>query len=333
VVYFVGIDLAWGSLDLARTPKQTGIAVLDGRGSLLQLRTAVSDRDIIESIEHYLQDECIVAIDAPLLVTNQTGQRPAESQLNAVYQPFDAGAHSANIRRFTAEPRGARLAKALRLDIDPESLDRARAVEVFPHLATVALFHLGRIFKYKKGSVDDRRSELLRLIGALESLNSHPVRLNLADNHSWRELREAVSNAERQVDLDRAEDPVDAVVCAYVAMYATRRPEDVVAYGNFPDNGYILTPRLPGDVLPSPRQRPTSAAHGRDSWLTTVASNAATLEQCRALVQQARTILANVEKRSGEVAGESGTPATDLRAIAEQLANASGALEDIADRM
>ncbi|MGH3562275.1 MAG: DUF429 domain-containing protein, partial [Mycobacterium sp.] len=55
--------------------------------------------------------------------------------------------------------------------------------------------------------------------------------------------------AERKSDLRRAEDPIDAVVCAYVALYTERRPADVTIYGDFA-TGYIVTPTLPPDLGP-----------------------------------------------------------------------------------
>ncbi len=48
------------------------------------------------------------------------------------------------------------------------------------------------------------------------------------------------------------EDQVDAVVCAYVALFATREPDRTTTYGDF-ENGYIVTPTLPPDLEPTPR--------------------------------------------------------------------------------
>jgi predicted RNase H-like nuclease len=63
-----------------------------------------------------------------------------------------------------------------------------------------------------------------------------------------------VEAATRPGQLDRDEDPVDAVICAYVALYRYHRPEDVTTYGDF-ENGYIVTPTMPPD-LAAPRLRP-----------------------------------------------------------------------------
>ena len=74
----------------------------------------------------------------------------------------------------------------------------------------------------------------------------------------WQRLRRSVETATRKSELRRAEDPVDAVLCAYVALYAVRRPDDVTVYGDV-DTGYILTPTLPPGLTP----RPAGTGSGR----------------------------------------------------------------------
>jgi predicted RNase H-like nuclease len=89
-MHFVGVDLAWGD----RRP--TGLAVLDDQGNLLHVSAAGSDDAIVEALEPYVTDDCLVAIDAPLIVTNAEGNRPAEAALNKDFARFDAGAHPSN---------------------------------------------------------------------------------------------------------------------------------------------------------------------------------------------------------------------------------------------
>ena len=50
--------------------------------------------------------------------------------------------------------------------------------------------------------------------------------------------------ATRKSELRVVEDQVDAVVCAYVALFAERWPERTATYGDF-ETGYIVTPALP----------------------------------------------------------------------------------------
>jgi predicted RNase H-like nuclease len=254
-VHFVGLDLAWGRIN------QTGIAAVDAGGSLVFVDAANDDDAIINAVEPYVSADCLVGIDAPLIVTNATGQRPAERALNADFARFQAGAHPANTTMpvFAAGLRGARIADALGLQKEPHTDARRRAIEVYPHAASVALFRLGRTLKYKRGEVDSRRSELLRLIALVESLASATPPLNGTDLRAWKALRHNVETATRQVQLNRAEDPIDAVVCAYIAMFAHHRPNDVTTYGDA-ETGYVVTPTLPPDLTPLPRAAAVSRA-------------------------------------------------------------------------
>lgn len=242
-VYFAGVDLAWGGR------KPTGVAVVDADGHLVHLGAARDDADILAALAPYVSGDCLVAFDAPLVVTNATGQRPAEAALNRDFRRFEAGAHPSNTAKpeFAETPRAARLVRALGLDMDPHSPAARRAIEVYPHPATVVLFRLERTLKYKAKPGRDvarLRSELLLLMDGVERLAHAAVPLRVEAHDGWAELRRQVVAAQRKSELRRAEDPVDAVVCAYVALYAGRRPAGVTIYGDFA-TGYIVTPSLP----------------------------------------------------------------------------------------
>jgi predicted RNase H-like nuclease len=243
-MYFAGVDLAWGG----RNP--TGVAVLDAKGRLVHLGAVREDAEVLAALRSYVEHDCLVGFDAPLVVTNPTGQRPAETALNRDFRRFEAGTHPVNTGKpeFAEGPRAARLALALGLDMDPLSPARRRAVEVYPHAATVALFRLPRTLKYKAKpgrSLDQLKSELLLLMDGLEKLARAAVPLQVA-GPDWVEMRRRVVAAQRKSDLRRAEDPIDAVVCAYVALYAQRCPTGVTIYGDLA-TGYIVTPSLPSD--------------------------------------------------------------------------------------
>ncbi len=256
-MFFVGIDLAWGER------KPTGIAVVDDEGRLVHVGAAQDDASIRTAVAPYVQDDCLVAFDAPLVVTNATGQRPSEAALNRDFAKFEAGAHPTNTGKpeFAGTPRAARLAAALDLDIDTHSESNKRAIEVYPHPATIALFRLGRTLKYKQKpgrNLAQLRSELLRLMDLIESLAQASPALRVGDNETWREMRQQVQQATRKSELRRVEDPVDAVVCAYVALFATHRPADITIYGDA-ETGTTITPTLPPDLFPAPPE-PTPGA-------------------------------------------------------------------------
>jgi predicted RNase H-like nuclease/ppGpp synthetase/RelA/SpoT-type nucleotidyltranferase len=251
-VYFVGVDLAWGD----RRP--TGLAVLDETGRLVHVSAARSDEEIVDVLKPYVADACLVAVDAPLIVRNATGNRPAEAALNRDFARFDAGAHPANTSKpeLRDTPRGARLSGLLGLDMNPRSRRRRRAIEVYPHPATVALFRLGRTLKYKDKAGRDLatlRAALGTLTGLVDGLRSaDPPLLVDGDRSGWAQLVDAVGDATRKSELRVVEDQVDAVVCAYVALFATRRPEATVTYGDV-ETGYIVTPALPAGHVPTAR--------------------------------------------------------------------------------
>jgi predicted RNase H-like nuclease/ppGpp synthetase/RelA/SpoT-type nucleotidyltranferase len=249
-MYFVGVDLPWGEKN------QTGIAVAGIDGRLVHVGVARSDEDILTTLKPYVTDDCLVAIDAPL-VASTSGTRSAEVALNRDFAPFQAGAKSANDERPEFKhPRGARLAAALDLDVDPTSASHRRAIEVYPNPATVVLFDLAKTIKYKRGRFEDRQPALLELMTHVEDLDRASPRLRVNRNIAWVELRKRVEAATRPSQLDHDEDPVDAVICAYVAMYSYSRPDDVTIYGDA-ESGFILTPTLSG-ARPTPERHAPS---------------------------------------------------------------------------
>jgi predicted RNase H-like nuclease len=249
-MHFVGLDLAWGEV------KPTGVAAISAEGVLVHISAQTDDASILAATQAFVAGDCVVGIDAPLIVTNPTGNRPCEAALNRDFRGFEAGTHPSNTAKpeFANGTRGARLAAAMDLDLDPRSPRPRRALEVYPHAASVALFRLGRTLKYKHKQGrkrDTLQSELLRLMNLIEGLADAEVALHVAKHQDWQRLRHSVETATRKSELRRAEDPIDAVLCAYVALYAVRRPDDVTLYGDA-DTGYILTPTLPVGLTPQP---------------------------------------------------------------------------------
>jgi predicted RNase H-like nuclease len=239
---FVGVDLAWGQRN------RTGLATVDATGTLVDLADARTDGEILRWLEPHVTGSCLVAFDAPIVVRNPTGRRHCEAELGRVFGRYQAGAHPSNtsMRHFAEGPRALRLSEALGLDIDPASTAARRAIEVYPHPATVALFGLDRTIKYKHKpgrTFELLRSESIRLVGLVESLGTADPPLRVSAHPGWRGLRETVEHARRKADLRSVEDVVDAVICAYVALFAERKPALTRTFGDAVD-GYIVTPAL-----------------------------------------------------------------------------------------
>lgn len=210
----VGVDLAWGG----RAP--TGLALVED-GCVVDSALRTTDDELRAWLGARTAGPCVVGIDAPIVIRNATGQRPCEAALNRCFRRYEAGAHPANTG--LVGPRAERLAAGLGLDLDPDPASTAprRALEVYPHPATVVLFGLQRTLKYKakaRRSVADRHVAFARYLDGLRSLVDAPVPLDVTTAPRWPELAATVTSSTVGAELDRAEDELDALLCAYVAL-------------------------------------------------------------------------------------------------------------------
>jgi predicted RNase H-like nuclease len=249
--HFIGIDLAWSS----RNP--SGLAALRWDGAAATLveplleALAYSAQEIADYIGKIApQGGVVVAIDAPLTVPNATGRRPGEAELNSVFARFHAGAHPANRQRLTSYNggivRGEELLSLLSsLDIrhDPIIVPRhatRQAFEAYPHPAMVTLFGLDRILKYKARPTISRAQRL----GEFQRYQRHLRNLRKAEPRVVlpRALLSETHLAKRGRTLKAYEDQLDAVFCAYIALYywwwGTERCR---IFGNV-ERGYIVAP-------------------------------------------------------------------------------------------
>jgi predicted RNase H-like nuclease len=241
---YIGIDLAWGPSGV------TGLAALDERGHLLDAVPARTDAEIVSWLGLVTAGRCLVAIDAPIIVPNASGSRRCERLVGQYFGRYGASCHSSNTANpaFASGSRALRLASQLGLDTDPVSAASRRAIEVYPHPAIVALFALPSIIKYKAKpgrSTVYLRAEMLRLIEQIEGLEADSrAPLRVRQCAAWQQIRESVASAVTKAALKRAEDSIDAVVCAYIARFADACPDKIRVLGGR-DDGYIVTPVTP----------------------------------------------------------------------------------------
>ena len=244
-IAYVGIDLAWGEA------KQTGIAILSPEGRLKASISVTTTDAILAFISEHRVGDVVAAIDAPLVVVNETGQRPCERELSSLFGRFHAGPHPSNLSRpHFQRLRGAEIAERLGATIDPDVIPGpgvSVAVEVYPHPAMVSLFGLGRVipYKHKRGrSLDDLRSASLQLMSQMDRVLD-PV-LRLGESERWGALRETAETSTRKSHLLAIEDELDAVFCAYLAWMWVNDRAGLEVYGDLA-TGYIVTPPPPSN--------------------------------------------------------------------------------------
>jgi predicted RNase H-like nuclease len=240
---FVGVDLAWGST------ARTGLCVAEA-GRVLDSGLATTDEQILHWLRPHVTSDCLLAIDAPLVVRNQTGRRGCERLISRCFGKYHASAHSSNLGlpAFAKGVRGEVLASKLGVEIDPFFEPRRgilRAIEVYPHPALVALFGLPLTLKYKAKlgrTLDDRRGAFRDLLRHLESLAEGDPPLDVASSPRWRELLAGIAEADSGAEFDRFEDELDAYICVYVASYYWSHGVARCRVVGDLESGYIVTP-------------------------------------------------------------------------------------------
>jgi len=243
---FIGIDLAWKS---QRNPSGAAVLRGDRSGAELMARSEplLSTELVLEFIRRHTTGRTVVAIDAPLVIKNQVGQRTCETLVGQRYGARDASCHTSNLRLY---PDAASVALAVALEADGfvhvdrsvHDLPARSFAEVYPHAGLVALFDLPKTIKYKKGTLANKRA-------GLGSLRAHVGLLTDVDPALRRgPLLTALLTEELSAYSGRAlknyEDGIDSVFCAYLAFYLWRWGwERNEVFGDV-SSGYILNPTL-----------------------------------------------------------------------------------------
>ena len=205
---------------------------------LIECDRQQSLNDILTWIETQVSptEPAIIAVDAPTIIANLTGMREADKLTHKHFGRYHAGCYPANLSRPFAqktvefglclEARGFVHAPI----IEAQKLGRYQ-IEVFPHPATINLFKLDRIIKYKKGKLAERQLELMKLCQYIvDILPSLEPSLNLSFGTgkmpvscgtgilpvSGSNLPEIPTSV---ATLKALEDQLDALLCAYIGAH------------------------------------------------------------------------------------------------------------------
>lgn len=237
---FLGIDLGWVS-------GPSGLCCLALVGNRLVLQ-ALERKSTLDEVLVWVDSvageatPAIIAVDAPTLIPNETGMRSPDRLAHKYFGKYHAGCYPANLGR----PFAARLVQ-FGLDLEARGFQHAPMieaqkpgryqVEVFPHPATIQLFNLPQILKYKKGRLAERGQALGKLRQLiLTQLPQHDPPLVIEH------LPDIPTTGKA---LKALEDQLDSIICAYVAahwwMWGNQRNEVMGTRAE----GYIVVPCPP----------------------------------------------------------------------------------------
>lgn len=179
----------------------------------------------------------LLLFDAPVVCPNESGSRPVDRLTTARFGRFHAGPHPANATRCGRPLRLARALEARGATVGWQLGSAGRLlVEVFPHPATIRLFGLERIVKYKRGPVAARRGEFARLQGLLREC----LRTRFAPGE-WVETP-ALAAVLSAPWTKPAEDRLDALLCALVGYHHWRHDGQRSEVLGDLETGFILVP-------------------------------------------------------------------------------------------
>ncbi|MFN9920045.1 MAG: DUF429 domain-containing protein [Acidobacteriota bacterium] len=211
---FLGIDLGW-------TGKPSGLALLDLEGERLKLchlSRPASHAELLAAIDRLLAPDVPVwiGLDAPVLITNESGSRAADRMAHSLFSREHAGAYPVHLGLPFAAPVLALVAALLARQFSttlPEAarLETRQVFEVFPHAAALRLFSLPRILPYKKGPLAER-------LKALEAFH-HLLSTGLAKRRPALRPRHLPAAGNTLAALKSCEDQLDALLCAYIAAH------------------------------------------------------------------------------------------------------------------
>ena len=230
----IGIDLAWGEGSGQKLANETGVVAVDPTGTIVAAGWTCGLDETADWIYQFAVPDTLLAVDAPLVVSNVAKQRLCEKEVGQRYGRWKVSANSTNLS--SKRLAGVALLRSLELlgwryhdgcdGLPPTS--GQQLAEVYPYTALVGAPELGYdverpVYKRRPKSIpltdfrvlraancDDlvRRLTGLRDADPPLDLMSHPVTRALADEES--------PHGDRP--YKHREDLIDAVLCAWTGL-------------------------------------------------------------------------------------------------------------------
>lgn len=234
-----GIDLAWNG---DSNPSAIAVGLICERQ--LVLESLEPQMVGLNSIIDFLstQNEINgIAIDAPLIINNEVGQRPCEASLNRDYRVKKAGCHPSN-KSLYPDAFSVRLSSELTAQGFVHLGETRWQIECYPHPTLIECFNLSERLLYKKGSVEDKRNGQIELAGFISQLaDSDVLALKIPAKFQCHLSTEYIQQLKGRA-LKSNEDALDAMICLYIAgLY--QRQVDSTTYGDAQD-GYVWVPQV-----------------------------------------------------------------------------------------
>lgn len=246
----IGFDSAW--TDNSKAPGAIcALVIASDRGVNFNPPCHVSFDQALAFIEAERRacKTCLVALDQPTIVPNDTGSRPVDKVAASLISYIGGGVQPANRSKkdmFGDDAPIWRFLKRLGAKEDPERSRTAKSglfiVEVFPALALAAFearFH-GRLKAPKYNPANRTKFRQDDWCEVIETIARYARADAIAGVQDWAEglRRETTDRPPRKEDQDR----LDAVLCALIGYHWRMRPrQDSIMIGDLV-SGYMIAP-------------------------------------------------------------------------------------------
>ena len=242
--YIIGIDLAWGSrvekYNHIRKLKNDGVCIVSANKNkyeFLKISYPNGNTELIETLKPYIDNskQVLVLIDAPVVCPNSKGARPVDRLTHSLFHSEHAACHPANSTKCSRPLNIVKLLKNMGLRIGYNiQKDSHLIIEVYPHPAMVRLFKLKKIFKYKKGLIEEKKLEFINYQNAFKKF--------LNENLPELKINQEINELLKKSWTKENEDLLDAVFCATLGVWHHKyRGKKSEVIGNL-KTGFILLP-------------------------------------------------------------------------------------------
>lgn len=235
-VILAGVDLAWQS---ERNPSAIAQGTLLN-GTLLVTAVDKFVFGINAILERLRTDLSGIAIDAPLIIKNISGQRPCERDVGIAYGSKGASCHSSSTSLFPDAQSVCLSRKLFEKGFDHLGEKRWQ-IECYPHPAIIEMFGLPWRLKYKRGLVSEKRAGQQKLASYIRKLEGSASLAFIVSDPYSEFLNEDFIAELKGRDLKANEDALDSLICLYVAGLYAVGSQKRQCFGD-KNTGYIWVP-------------------------------------------------------------------------------------------
>jgi predicted RNase H-like nuclease len=230
----IGIDLAWGEGSTKKPANETGLVAVDQSGVIVDAAWASGLDQTLEWTEQIATDDTLLVVDAPLVVSNASGQRLCEGEVGQRYGRWKVSANSTNLgsgRLAGVAFLRMLQARGWRYHDGSEGVppaDGRHVAEVYPYTTLVGAKELGYdkerpVYKRKPRSLTANAFRAVRaancdgLVTRLMALRIAQPSIDLTSHPTTRALVNEASPIDDRPYKHR-EDLIDAVICAWTGL-------------------------------------------------------------------------------------------------------------------